>query len=66
MSGVPKAVLDDVLAESMRRTRARFKLSLRWCRAHEDHLRAQALADKLAEGDTVAKGKKEEDGEEEL
>ena len=41
------------LAENMRRERARFKLALRWCRAHEQSLRAQSLADKLAAGDST-------------
>lgn len=40
------------LATEMRRTRARFKLCLRWCRAHESQLRAQSLATKLAGGDS--------------
>ena len=41
------------LAENMRHERARFKLALRWCRAHEQSLRAQSLADKLAAGDST-------------
>ena len=41
------------LAEEMRRTRARFKLCLRWCRAHEEELKAQALGAKLARGSTT-------------
>ncbi len=40
------------LAEMMRSTRARFKLCLRWCKAHEQQLRAQALAAKLASGNS--------------
>ena len=39
------------LADEMRRTRARFKLCLRWCRAHEEELRARSLAASLAQGD---------------
>ena len=39
-------------AESMRATRARFKLCLRWCRAHEQQLRWQSLVAKLAAGDS--------------
>ena len=37
----------------MRRTRARFKLCLRWCKVHEEELRAQSLGAQLAGGDTI-------------
>ena len=48
-SGSPR---DGPMATEMRRTRARFKLCLRWCKAHEQHLRAQSLATKLANGNS--------------
>ena len=34
----------------MRQTRARFKLALRWCRDHEEELRARALGESMATG----------------
>ena len=34
----------------MRQTRARFKLALRWCRDHEEELRARALGESMASG----------------
>jgi len=36
---------DNVLLPRMRRTRAAFKLVLRYCRAHEQQLRADAYLD---------------------
>ena len=38
------------LAERMRSTRTRYKLWLSWCKSHEQQLRAQSLAAKLASG----------------
>jgi len=42
----------DPLAERMRSTRAIFKLCLKWCKSHEQQLRTQSLAAKLAAGDS--------------
>ena len=40
------------VAVSMRTSRARFKLALRWCKRHEADIKAQAMASKLANKDT--------------
>ena len=43
---------DNVLLPRMRRTRAAFKLALRYCRAHEEQLRADAYAANLDANDS--------------
>jgi len=43
---------DNVLLPRMRRTRAAFKLALRYCRAHEEQLRADAYAANLNANDS--------------
>lgn len=48
-SGGPRL---DPLVEEIRLTRARFKLCLSWCKAHEEELRGQSLETKLAGGET--------------
>ena len=40
------------LAERMKSTSTRFKLCLRWCKLHEQQLKAQSLAAKLVSGDS--------------